>query len=36
MSLGAGTSGAVGDVLSLSGNNHEGDPIFNLGGFTEW
>jgi hypothetical protein len=32
MSLGAGTSGAVGDVLSLSGNNHEGDPIFNLGG----
>jgi hypothetical protein len=32
MSLGAGSSGAVGDVLSLSGNNHEGDPIFNLGG----
>jgi len=32
MTLGAGTSGAVGDVLSLSGNNHEGDPIFVLGG----
>ena len=25
---GAGGSGAVGDVLSLDGNNHEGDPIF--------
>jgi len=32
MTTGAGVSGAVGDVLSLSGNNHEGDPIFNLGG----
>jgi len=32
MSTGAGGSGAVGDVLSLSGNNHEGDPIFTLGG----
>jgi len=32
MTLGAGISGAVGDVLSLSGNNHEGDPVFNLGG----
>jgi hypothetical protein len=32
MSTGAGGSGAVGDVLSLSGNNHEGDAIFTLGG----
>ena len=32
MSTGAGISGAVGDVLSLTGNNHEGDPVFNLGG----
>jgi len=30
--LGAGTTGALGDVLSLSGNNHEGDPIFVPGG----
>src|SRR6056300_861800 len=30
MTTGAGTSGAVGDVLSLTGNNHEGDPIFVL------
>ncbi len=27
-----GSTGAVGDVLNLSGNNHEGDPIFVLGG----
>ena len=27
-SLGVGSSGAVGDVLSLNGNNHEGSPIF--------
>src|SRR5210317_1910428 len=32
MTLGAGTTGAVGDVLNLSGNNHEGDSIFTLGG----
>jgi hypothetical protein len=32
MSLGIGASGAAGDVLSLSGNNHEGDAIFNLTG----
>jgi hypothetical protein len=32
MSLGAGPSGGVGDVLSLTGNSHEGDPIFVLGG----
>ena len=32
MSTGAGGSGSVGDVFSLSGNNHESDPIFTLGG----
>ena len=32
MATGSGASGAVGDVLSLSGNNHEGDPIFTLSG----
>ena len=32
MTTGGGGSGAVGDVLSLTGNNHEGDPIFVLGG----
>jgi hypothetical protein len=32
MTLGAGPTGAVGDVLSLSGNNHEGNPIFVRGG----
>ena len=32
MTTGSGGTGAVGDVLSLSGNNHEGDPIFVLGG----
>src|SRR6056300_1545688 len=32
MTLGAGTTGAVGDVLNLAGNNHEGDPILELGG----
>src|SRR5210317_439673 len=30
--LGAGTTGALGDVLSLSGNNHEGFTIFVPGG----
>ena len=30
--LGAGTTGALGDVLSLSGNNHEGFVIFDPGG----
>ena len=28
--VGSGGTGAVGDVLSLSGNNHEGGPIFSL------
>ena len=28
--LGSGGSGAVGDVLSLTGNNHEGSAIFSL------
>ena len=32
MATGSGASGAVGDVFSLSGNNHEGDPIFTLSG----
>ena len=33
MTVGGGSStGAVGDVLNLSGNNHEGDAIFNLSG----
>ena len=32
MTLGAGTTGAVGDVLSLTGNNHEGTSIFIRGG----
>ena len=31
-SLGGGSTGAVGDVLNLEGNNHEGDSIFNLEG----
>ena len=29
-SLGSGGTGAVGDVLSLTGNNHEGSAIFSL------
>ena len=29
-SLGSGGTGAVGDILSLSGNNHEGTVIFSL------
>ena len=29
-SLGSGGSGAVGDVLSLTGNNHEGTVIFSF------
>src|SRR6056300_1454143 len=32
MTTGAGGTGAVGDVLNLAGNNHEGDPILELGG----
>ena len=32
MSTGSGGTGAVGDTLNLSGNNHEGDSIFNLTG----
>jgi hypothetical protein len=32
MTTGSGGTGAVGDVLNLSGNNHEGDAIFNLTG----
>ena len=31
-STGSGGTGAVGDVLSLTGNNHEGSPIFALNG----
>ena len=32
MTTGSGGTGAVGDTLSLSGSNHEGDSIFNLTG----
>ena len=32
MTLGSGGTGAVGDVLNTSGNNHEGDAILTLGG----
>jgi hypothetical protein len=32
MSIGSATAGAVGDILSLSGNNHLGNPIFVRGG----
>jgi len=32
MSTGSGGSGAAGDVFSLQGNNHEGDPVFTLSG----
>jgi hypothetical protein len=32
MTTGGGGTGAVGDVLNLSGNNHEGDALFVLGG----
>ena len=32
MTTGSGGTGAVGDTLSLSGSNHEGDTIFNLTG----
>ena len=32
MTTGSGGTGSVGDVLNLSGNNHEGDAIFNLTG----
>ena len=32
MSTGSGGTGAVGDILDLNGNNHEGDSIFTLGG----
>jgi len=32
MATGGGGTGAVGDTLNLSGSNHEGDTIFNLGG----
>ena len=32
MSTGSGGTGAVGDVLNVSGNNHEGDAIFTLSG----
>ena len=31
-STGSGSSGTVGDTLSLSGNNHEGDAVFTLAG----
>jgi len=32
MSIGSATAGATGDILSLSGNNHLGNPIFTRGG----
>ncbi len=32
MTTGSGGTGGVGDTLNLSGNNHEGDTIFNLTG----
>ena len=32
MATGSGGTGAVGDTLNLTGSNHEGDAIFNLGG----
>ena len=32
MTTGAGATGSAGDVFSLSGNNHEGDPVFTLSG----
>jgi len=32
MTTGSGGTGAVGDVLNLEGNNHEGDAIFTRGG----
>ena len=32
MTIGAGTTGAAGDLLNTSGNNHEGSAIFILGG----
>ena len=32
MTTGSGGTGAIGDVLNTSGNNHEGDAIYNLGG----
>ena len=32
MTTGSGSSGAVGDLLNLTGSNHEGDSIFNLTG----
>ena len=32
MSTGSGSTGAVGDVLSIDGNNHEAAAIFTLGG----
>ena len=34
MTTGSGGTGAVGDVLSLTGNNHEGDAIFVLRWFS--
>ena len=32
MTTGSGGTGSVGDVLNTSGNNHEGDALFTLGG----
>ena len=32
MTTGSGGTGGVGDTLNLSGNNYEGDTIFNLTG----
>ena len=32
MTTGGGSTGAVGDALNTTGNNHESNPIFTLGG----
>ena len=34
MTTGSGGTGAVGDILDLNGNNHEGDAIFTLRWFS--
>ena len=36
MSTGSGGTGGVDHTLNLSGNNHEGDSIFNLTGSAYW
>ena len=32
MTVGSGSTGAVGDILNISGSNHQGNTIFTLGG----